>query len=199
MDLDELKQAWQQPGADDIKPIIPDFSFLKDRSYGPLAVLKRQYNKKLILLLVFLFVWIYDYIRYPDRLNNPLIWVLTIAIVLSIIYAALFLFVMDKMQNGSGLPVKENIEKNTALLRRYYRWARISKLIILSLLFILIELMMAFHIKPYITYWNTVFVGFRIIAYAMVFVLSYVMSRFIYQARFEKHLSYLENLLKQLN
>src|SRR5437868_3525546 len=137
MELDDLKLSWKET---EIKKNINTdiMKLIQHKSYGPVAALKREFRKQIIVMTILPIMLI---CTSADDITKPLTSVLFWAYVTFCIGVIVFAYfnyrIADKMSNMDGM-VKSNLEQQVNTLETRLKWKIIGLRI--ALLFFVILL-----------------------------------------------------------
>jgi hypothetical protein len=196
MELDELKQSWQRSALG--KPSIPGIrELLHNREYGPIAHLRRRFGKRLIVIPLAMSFLILNLSRHHDIFSDILFWVY-VAICIALVGYFYFNYrLLGRMQDFQG-QVKANLERQVSILEKGIRW-RLAIIRILFVFFIvLLEILLYYHQEPSLVKWYARPIGLRIAGYAALCLLFYLFTGFVIRHKYSKHVSYLRELVKQM-
>src|SRR5438477_4761819 len=117
MKLDELKHLWQK--TEQQKPLNKSImEMIQNRSYGPVAALKREFRKQMVIMGVLPFILLFT---NADDISKPLTSILFWAYVVLCISVILFAFrnyrIADEMSSMGGM-VKTTLEHHISLLQK---------------------------------------------------------------------------------
>ena len=130
MELEDLKQTWE-------KTIIKKnkntdiMDIMKHKSYGPIAALKREFRKQIIVMaLLPLFLLITTIDDISKIYTNVLFWSYVAFCSGMIIFASMNYRIVEKMGRMDG-KVLSNLEQQIDLLETRLRWKLIGLRVIL--------------------------------------------------------------------
>ncbi len=131
MELDQLKELWQQQEPDKTpQNILP---LLGKKSNGPIAKMKRNLRWELIVVIVtYGFCIVYFFTALAGQLNT-LAWLYLIMAVAFIVYFFMKNRLLNEMECMS-CQVKSNLSKQVRVLEKYVRFYLISGTAIIPLL-----------------------------------------------------------------
>jgi hypothetical protein len=197
MELDDLKQTWKQSETN--KTINTNImNLIQHKTYGPVAALKREFRKQIILMSLLPLLLIFTNI---DNISKPLTSILFWAYVLlcaGIIVFAYFNYrIADKMGVMDGA-VKGNLEKQVSILQTRMQWK------VTGLRIALLFLIMLSEIVPYVQHyemldkWHSLSPAIRFSAYAALLLFQYFIGKKVIYRKFGSHLTYLKELIKEM-
>ena len=147
MELDDLKNTWQQTPPDknsntDIMEII------QHKSYGPLAALKKTFRKQIVLMFLLPFILLMTNAQdIQGVLTSILFWSYVTFCIYVIVYAYYNYRIVSKMENMDAM-VKKNLEQQIHLLEKRAEW-EVSNLRIVLLFFIILV-----EVVPYLQHYR---------------------------------------------
>jgi hypothetical protein len=205
MELDDLKQAWQQQtpkdtGVHNDKNII---DMVQNKSYGPLANLKEQFERNFFLIIIAYGVFIFDIIMNTPHWQKIyddfpfFVWIASLITIISIVTLIWDYILIRKMQTTQE-PLKNNIEHNLAFIDKSMKIQRWGGMLVLPLLFVMIEIIMHQHKNSNFKDWYNVPVYFRMLAYIACMALLYFWSRYLYKRKFGKHIDFMRDMLRKM-
>jgi hypothetical protein len=197
MDLDELKNTWQQmPPQKNINTDIMEI--IQHKSYGPLAALKKTYRKQIVLMSLIPFIFL---LTNPQNilgvLTSILFWSYVAFCIYIITFSSYNYRLVSRMENMDAV-VKTNLERQIHLLEKRTVWQVASLRVILLFFIVLVE------VVPYVQHyrmldkWHSLPAAVRIGAYALLLLLQYFINKKVKQQKIGRHLDYLKELLTQM-
>src|ERR1700709_266088 len=73
MELDDLKQSWNEQSENELKNLNNNFmEMIHNKSYGPLAELKSKIKRQLVAFPLLIAIFIYNVIKRPDIFKEML-------------------------------------------------------------------------------------------------------------------------------
>lgn len=197
MELDELKQSWKQSTENINLSNTNIMELIQNKSYGPIASLKRRFRKQLIILPVVVALLAIQLSRHHAIFSDILFWCYVVICLLICGYFYFSYRLVSNMQCADCM-VKANLEKQIHMLAKAYKW----RLIVMRLLFIffivLLEVMLYFQQEPSLIKWYAQPLSVRLLCYAGLVVLFYVVSKLILNRKYGKHIRYLKELVQQM-
>ena len=197
MELNELKENWQNAGQELSNGDHDFHKILKSQLDTPLSILKTKYIRQLILIPLAILVLILANMLNFKLHNNGFIW-LTIFI--------LFLLCLDYYRNYSSIiriqrppidSVRETLKKNLSFLERNARQQMFFMRLILLMFVAILEAVMYLGLAPDYQFWQSVLLPLRILFYITVVILQPYFSRYIYNLNFGRYIYRLKELLNQ--
>ena len=197
MELDDLKQPWKQSTENINLSNNNIMELIQNKSYGPIASLKRRFRKQLIILPVVVAILAIQLSRQHDIFSDVLFWCYVVICLLICGYFYFSYHLVSNMQCADCM-VKANLEKQIHMLEKGYKW----RLIVIRLLFVffivLLEVMLYFQQEPSLVKWYAQPLGIRLLGYAGLTALFYVASKLIMNRKYGKHIRYLKELVQQM-
>lgn len=196
MELDNLKQTWkeseklQKPANQNILELI------QHKSNGPVAALKKGFRRQMILIPVVVAIIINNF-RYHQIWNDVVFWCYLVFCTALCLFFYFNYRIAGKMESKDGV-IKANLEQQVAILQKRMKWHPVGVRIVLLFFIILIEVITRFANEPMIEKWHTVPLVIRLLVYAALFIFQYYGSRFKSQRKYGRHLSYLKELLQEM-
>ena len=197
MELEDLKQTWE-------KTIIKKnkntdiMDIMKHKSYGPIAALKREFRKQIIVMaLLPLFLLITTIDDISKIYTNVLFWSYVAFCSGMIIFASMNYRIVEKMGRMDG-KVLSNLEQQIDLLETRLRWKLIGLRVILLFFIALVEIVPHFQHYRMLDKWNSLSPLIRMGTYAAFFVLQYFLSKMVSERKFGGHINYLKSLMKEM-
>lgn len=196
MELDDFKQSWNEQSQQDLNTSKNNFmELIHQKSYGPLAVLKNKFRLQLLAFPVFVAIMAWKFINKPELMNDLTMWCF---VLLTFLMAGYFWFnyqVINRLQKA-GTPVKEQIEKDIAILENGFKVYFLVNRIILIIFAVLLELVMYLHKQPDFEVWYTYPFLIRFGTYVLLFILHYFLGKASFQRQYGDHISMLKKLLQ---
>lgn len=197
MELEDLKQTWE-------KTIIKKnkntdiMDIMKHKSYGPIAALKREFRKQIIVMaLLPLFLLITTIDDISKIYTNVLFWSYVAFCSGMIIFASMNYRIVEKMGRMDG-KVLSNLEQQIDLLETRLRWKLIGLRVILLFFIALVEIVPHFQHYRMLDKWNSLSPLIRLGTYAAFLVLQYFLSKMVSERKFGGHINYLKSLMKEM-
>jgi hypothetical protein len=196
MELDDLKQLWQQQPTEQPADTAALQQMLLQRSKGPIARIRRNLNRELWAVLVTYILAIGFYV-FADRARywNVVLLLVCIA-VLFILYYIKKRRLLKAMENVSG-QVKNTMERQVQLLGKYVRFYFVSGTIGTPLTFFLALIMVKAGMPQGIVY-SEFFTWPLGIGMLVLTVISYFLNKWYVNKLYGKHVEKLKQLISQL-
>jgi len=197
MELDDLKNTWQQTPVTknnntDIMEII------QQKSYGPIAALKRTYRKQIVLMfLIPLMLVAVNSQDIHGVLTSILFWSYVAFCIGVIVFAYRNYHIVSKMDSMDAL-VKTKLEQQIRLLEKRANWQMMGVRGVLIFFIFLLEVLPYVQHYRMLDKWHSLPVAVRFGAYAGLLLLQYFMNKKIKQRKVGRHLTYLKELVKEM-
>jgi hypothetical protein len=205
MELDDIKNSWNQPGeqtgADKIAEMIGK------RSQGPIAKMKRNLRFELLtVLLGFGLVSAYYFIEFESR-YSIISWVYAFLIVLFCYYFSKKNKLLNEMQ-CSSCRVKSNLELQLKMLEKYVRFYLISGTAAIPLLIIFLGIVLYYKKSDLIgktiffpsaahSVWK--FLLAWVILLSLTTIIMWLANRSYVNSLYGRHIKRLKQLLAQID
>ena len=193
MELDQLKQQWQKASAQDTPPHRDVRHILRQAGKGPLASLKRNFRKQIILLVLVFFI-IANQFRDRGLFNNLFVQ-FYLVFCLSLCIFFYYNYRMVKRLEKTDHPLIDHLINQVTLLEKRMRWHRMFTRIAVIVLILLVEIIPLFHNDRMLQKWHAVAPLIRIAVYAGFILLHYYVGKKLAGRRYGQHLQRLKNLL----
>jgi hypothetical protein len=197
MELEELKQTWKQTTIKKNKN-TDIMDMMKQKSYGPIAALKREFRKQIIVMamlpLFLLFTTIDD---ISQIFNNILFWSYVAFCAGMVVFGSANYRIVKKMEPMDEM-VKYNLEQQIGLLETRLKWKLIALRGVLLFFVILVEVVPYFQHYRMLDKWHSLSPLVRFGSYATLFVLQYFLSRMVSERKFGGHIKYLKALMNEM-
>lgn len=198
MELDDLKSQWRQAN-NKHKPLNQNLmNLIQNKSYGPVAELKRSFRRQIIVMTFLPIVIIASNMHQIDKtLTSALFWFYILFCIGVIVFARLNQAVVKKMEGMDG-NVKANLEQQIFILETRLR-QNLAGIRVALLFFIVLT-----EVLPYIQHfkmlntWHSLSPFIRFGAYAALILFQYFVSRRVSYQKFGRHIDHLRELVKQM-
>jgi magnesium-transporting ATPase (P-type) len=193
MEIDQLKQQWQQDVAGDTPPDV-DLQQIRNHSgASSLSDLKRSFRKQIVLLALVFSMVIYQF-RHKDLLNSVFFWLyLLFSISLLIFFYANFRIV--KRLESNDQPLTAHLLQQVTLLQQRMRLHLMFTRGAALLLFILAELVPFFSEESMLVKWHAVHPLIRVAVYIAFIIFQYFVGKKLAEKRYGRHLQRLQSLI----
>lgn len=197
MELDDLKKTWNQTTINKSKN-ADIMDLIKQKSYGPIAALKREFRKQavaMVVLPVFLLFIMVD--EMTHIYTNVLLWSYVGFCMGMAIFALLNYRIVEKMGTMNEM-VRPNLEQQIDLLETRLKWKLVALRIVLLFFIVLLEVVPYFQHYRMLDKWHSLSPLIRFGSYAAFLVLQYFLSRAVSEWKFGNHIKYLKALLNEM-
>lgn len=197
MELDDLKQTWQQtPINKNLNTDIMDL--LLHKSYGPVAALKKAFRKQIIVMLILpVLILLTNLGQIEATLSSVMFWSYVAFCIGVVIFASFSYRTVRKMEDMSGR-VRANLEQQITILETRLRWNMIGIRIAMLFFILLTEILPYFQHYRMLDKWHSLSPAIRLGTYASLLLLQYFVSRKFMERKFGAHLRYLKELVKEM-
>lgn len=171
---------------------------IQHKSYGPLAALKREYRKQILMMCV---IPVLMFATGLDDINGILSSILFWSYVAFCLGVAVYSYfnyqIVSKMEIMDGR-VKSNLEQQIQLLETRVRWNIIGVRIVGVFFMLLLEILPYFQHYRMLDKWHALNPLIRFGSYAAFFIVQYFTSRAVCKRRFGSHIEYLKELVREM-
>lgn len=197
MELDDLKNSWNEiPSINNKNAEIMDIIHLKH--YGPLAALKREFRKQIIVMLLLPALLLLTTANdIYHALSSVLFWSYVAFCMGVVVFAFRNYQIVRKMEVMDGA-VRSNLEQQITILETRLRWKVIGLRIALLFFIVLTEVVPYFQHYRMLDKWHALSPVVRFSVYVAFLLLQYVASRAIIQRKYGAHLTYLKKLVQEM-
>lgn len=197
MELDELKQTWKQVEAT-MKPAnVNIIELMQNKSYGPVAELKRRFRKQLIIIPFLVAIVINNLSRNHNIFIDPIFWCY-IAFCTFVCLSFYFNYkLLGKMQCMDCM-IKSNLEAQVKTLETRLQWYVKGVRIMLVFMIVLLEVLMFLNLEPSFHKWQSQAIVIRLGSYLALVVLQYFVSKLLFKRKYGNHLEYVKKLVAEL-
>lgn len=197
MELDDLKESWKQAPIKKIKN-TDIMDLIQHKSYGPVEALKKEFKKQMMLFAVIVLVQVLVNVdNLPGLLQSILFWSYVAFCIGVITFSYQNFLIAQKMENADG-NLKQNIQTQIDILERRLERKIIALRFAMLFFIILVEILPYFQHYRSLQLWHSISPFIRFGAYAFLLILQYFISRRITQKNFGNHITYLKNLIKEM-
>jgi len=197
MELDDLKQTWKETTIKKNKN-TDIMDLMKQKSYGPIAALKREFRKQIMVMALFPLFLLFTTIDDISQIyTNVLFWSYVALCLGMVVFASMNYRIVEKMGTMDGM-VKHNLEQQVDLLETRLKWKLIVLRIVLVFFVILVEVIPYFQHYRMLDKWHSLSPFIRYGFYALLFIIQYIFSPKVLNRKFGRHLTYLKELVKEM-
>lgn len=197
MELDELKQSWQETEFKN-KINIDIMQIIQSKTYGPVAEMKKTFRRQIIAMAILPFcLLLTNASDIYAPLTSVMFWSYVAFCICIIAFAyrnyqiAIEMSRMDKV-------VKANLEQQVDLLEKRSHW-QMTILRCAMLFFIaLTEILPYFQHYRMLQHWHELPVYIRVAAYVSLLTLQYFLVPRIRERKLGRHLTHLKSLVKDM-
>jgi len=197
MELDDLKQTWKETSIKKNKN-TDIMDLMKHKSYGPIAALKREFRKQIIVMALLPLLLLFTTVDDMSRIfTNVLFWSYVAFCLGMVVFAWINYRIVEKMGTMDGM-VRPNLEQQIDLLETRLKWKLIGLRIVLSFFMVLVEVIPHFQHYRMLDKWHSLSPLIRFGTYLAFFVMQYFLSRIVSERKFGGHIKYLKALMKEM-
>lgn len=197
MELDDLKQTWQQ--SQSTKPLNTNImELIQQRSYGPLAALKKAFKKQIALMMIVpAYLIIIDKNDLNHLLQSVMLWYYIAFCLAVILFSYYNYLIVNKMERMDNL-VKANVVQQVSILEARMKWKKTGLLIAFIVFILLLEIVPYFQHYRMLDKWHSVAPGIRYVSYVAFLVFQHFASIWVNKRRYGRHLEYLKELANEM-
>jgi hypothetical protein len=197
MELDDLKQHWKQtPVPNNTKTDI--MKMIQHKSYGPVAALKREFRKQMIVMALLPLFLLVTTVDDPAKAFTSVLFWSYVAFCLGVVVFAYRNYqIADKMQDMDGA-VRSNLEQQITVLEKRLQWKLIGLRLAMLFFILLLEVTPYFQHYRMLDKWHALSPVIRFGAYGAFLLLQYFTNRAMVKRKFGNHLSYLKELVNEM-
>jgi hypothetical protein len=197
MELDDLKQAWNQSNSKQTKN-KDIMEMIQQPDYGPVAALKKAFRKQIALVITLMAFVIITTVKDTVGLSvNVMFWAY-IAFCFGLIIFYYFNYRIVKQMEVMDTDIRSNLEKQITILETRLRWKRIGLRVTLLFFIALAEILPYYQHYRMLDKWHALATGLRIGAYVLFLILQYFANKRVMQLKFGNHLAHLKKLVKDM-
>lgn len=197
MELDDLKNTWKQAEKKQIQ--TPDImELIHQKSRGPLAALRHAFRKQMITIAVLMMAVTVANANNIETIPGYVLYFTYVAFCLSVILAFYFHYRQTGKMERMDKAVKTNLEEYIVQLEQRLNWQYTGSRLVVLLFIVLVEVLPLLYHARMLDKWHTVSPFIRYAAYAVYFLIVYIVSRRVKQRKFGQHLDYLKELLNAM-
>ena len=197
MELDELKQTWKTTKTGKTKN-TDIMEMLQHKSYGPVAALKREYRKQMVMMGLLPFCLVLTNAGALESVFTSVMFWSYVAFCVAVIAVLYFNYRTATSMEGMDGLVKENLDKQVSILELRMKWTVTRGRIILAYFIILTEVLPYFQHFRMLELWHSLSPIYRFGAYTAVLLAQHFVGRRVCEQRFGAHLRYLKELVKEM-
>ncbi|WP_316824485.1 hypothetical protein [Pedobacter miscanthi] len=200
MELDNLKDSWNSVSVDLNHQKFDIITATKKEMESPLSELKKAFRKQVVILpILFAFLVVMTTIS-PEMKHSLLIWMAFMVLPLTSVYYYLNLKLINNLEENNG-PVKNDIQRKVKqLISNNNLYLNVIRGLILILV-VVTELLIQnnrMRLIPGIEAIKSMMLPLRLLIYAGVIGVHYVLSRYTFNLYFGQYLNRLKGLLAEM-
>lgn len=198
MELDELKKIWNESPVKN-KSNVTIMEQIHQKNYGPLASLKKSYQRQMLAMAIVPFVLVLLNLEQVDKLlGNVLFWSY-VAFCIGMVVFSTYNYNIVKNLQAMDASVKNNLNQQVILLEKRAKLELAGFRGILLFLILLVEVVPYFQHYHLLDRWHSVFIVVRIGVYGLLLFLQWVISRRMMERKVGTHLAELKHLANQMD
>lgn len=198
MELDDLKQTWQQQRPEPIKN-TDIMELIHHKSYGPIAALKRAFLKQIrVMIILPILIFLVNVNDWQQALTSVLFWSYVAFCTGVAVYMWFNYRVVSRLEGMDGR-VKNTLQEQVAVLETRLRRNLIGIRFVLLYFIVLLEVLPSFQHYRMLDKWHSLSPLLRFGIYAGFLLFQYFMSRRLYQYKFGSHIDHLKNLVSEMH
>lgn len=194
MELDDLKESWKKDN-EKSNLNLNIMELIQRKSGGPIAVLKKIFKKKFLVLTM---------VTCTLAMQNITLWNNDLMMWLFIGFCGLIdgyyytrYNLLDDMQ-VLDMAVSNNIQKQVAILEKGFVF-HLAILQVMPVIFaIVLEILMYHHQEPFFADWYGQPVYLRVACYTGLVGVFFIVKQYTIDRNFSRHIKYLKELSTQL-
>lgn len=198
MELDDLKDAWKSTLTKQTNTNKDIMELIQQKSYGPIAQLKRGYRKQMLFMGIIPFALLLTNMDNVSGVLRSVMYWSYVAFCLAVIVVAAMNYRETTKMEALNIAVKTNLEQQIRLLQQRLNQLVIGLRIVLLYFIVLTEVMPYFQHYRMLTYWHSLSPSIRFGTYAILLLAQYFLGRKILESKFGRHLAYLKELVGQI-
>ena len=198
MELDDLKQTWKQTDNIPTSQNNNIMELIHQKSNGPIALLKQAFKNQVRFIVIIALLILVTNFRSVDQPSKGIILLGYMAF--CAVFAIFFYYnyrLVSKMEVMDGV-LKANLEKQIDILETRLKWHINGIAVVLIFFIVLAEVLPYFQHLRMLDKWHAVSPIIRFAAYAILITYQYFRSRKSSNRKFGQHLTYLKELVKEL-
>ena len=197
MELDDLKESWKQTGQTNNKN-TDIMELIQHKSYGPVAALKREFRKQMVVMALMPFLLISTNLNNVNNVfTSVLFWSYVILCIGLITFGYVNYRLAGKMEIMDG-DLKSNLNQQINVLETRLQWKMIGLRVALIFFAVLFEVVPYFQHYRMLDKWHSLPIAARYATYAALLILQYFLSRRVNERKYGTHLTYLKKLADEI-
>lgn len=197
MELDELKQMWQQtPVRNNVNTDIMEL--IQHKTYGPIAALKHVFRKQILVMVMLPLLLLATNSQHVQGVLTSVLFWSYVAFCIGMIAFAFYNYrIVSSMERMDGM-VKANLEQRINLLEKRANLEVAGIRGVLLLFIALLEIVPYFQHYSMLEKWHSLPLVVRVGFYAAFLLLQYFLNKKIKQRKVGRHLAYLKELVNEM-
>ena len=197
MELDDLKQTWQQTEIKKTKN-TDIMELVHHKSYGPVAALKRNFQRQIrVMIILPILILLTNISKIPGVLSSIIFWSYVVFCIGVVVFTYYNYRIVKRMERMDG-NVKATLIEQIGLLETRLQQIRLGVRLASLYFIVLLEVLPYFQYYRMLDKWHSLSPLIRFGAYAAFLVLQYFASRRMLRVKFGNHLAYLKKLVKEM-
>ena len=197
MELDDFKNAWKQDKL--TQKQTPDImELIHQKSKGPLALLKHAFRRQMMVVAIMMMAVTITNARNLESFSGYVMYFSFVAFCVAVILAFYLNYRRTGKMERMDKTVRNNLEEYITQLEQRLKWQYVGVRIVVLLFMVLVEVLPLFYHGRMLDKWHSVSPFIRFPAYAIYFLIVYVVGRRVKQRKFGQHLDHLKLLLNTL-
>ncbi|GAA4467231.1 hypothetical protein GCM10023189_50530 [Nibrella saemangeumensis] len=197
MELDDLKQAWNQANQQPLK--TPDImNLIHHKSKGPIASLKTAFRKQMLAVGALMAAVIATQAQNVSSVSSHLLFWTYMGFCLGLLIMLYLNYRLTHQMESMDTRVKDNLEQHVIMLEQRLKWQNIGARLVIVFFILLLEVIPYYQSMRMLDTWHGLSPVVRFSSYAAYLVFQYFLSRTVAKNKFGKHLDRLKHLLNEL-
>ena len=198
MEIDDFKQTWKHSDKNHKPSNQNIMDLIQHKSYGPVAALKRGYKKQMRIMLILPLLILSTNLNHIDKaLSSILFWSYVVFCFSAVFYAWYNYRIVSKMDVMDRM-VKSNLEQQISILDARMRWNIIGLRVALLFFIALTEVLPYIQHYSMLDKWHSLSPFIRYGVYIALLAIQYVVSRPLLHRKFGQHITYLKQLVNEM-
>jgi hypothetical protein len=198
MELDDLKQTWQQTPVTNKTKNTDIMDIIQHKSYGPVAAMKRGFRKNIVFMAMLPFILILTNMDNVAGVFRSVMFWSYVAFCIGVIVFGITNYRILKSMEGMDVFLRSHLEQQILLLEKRIRQNIIGLRIVMLYFIALTEILPYFQYYRTLHAWHSLPPFARFGAYAALLALQYYASKAISRRKFGQHLNYLKELVREM-
>lgn len=200
MELDELKQHWDNALTTSKVTQAVDYTRLKQQIDGPVNRLKRKFRNRMLLIPVICFAYTIEVFQmHAHAADGKLyLWFLAPLCAVTFFYFYMSYRILVQLEQQMDKPVMVTLQKQLQLLEKLTRWRLHVLRWFLAAFIIILEAVFYFSKeKQHLPAWSHQSLPLRLAAYISFFIFYYFFSKYLVQYHYMRPVQHLKTILAQ--